>query len=515
MGRKKKSTRLAYEDILNYPDLNTFEPSQVVGILGLIFETSRDRGSLDDLKKGLYFAEQQDLEKFTDLDKMIFYFNVANGWSYYQRLTQILNSNEFWEFESPELEKQIINLRLALKYSQTVNDEFNKSQILTNLGNLFSHIGRFSEAQLYWQEALIIIPDFPMAVGNIGFGLTHYAKVLYDSGHQLVFFHFAHKYLRQSIDQDIYEEAKQSFNKQILDIEAHIDSKLLMRVPNLKNFKLGKSKAEINYRKWCLNRRLFLNPMNDICVDAVAAHDCLYLPSMILKIEQPPIYHTIFNQIKQEYVSARFLLYEGIHQKRFHYSDKGNIQMDTLDYSTYCLSIEKVKIAFRICYSIFDKIGFLLNDYLKLKFPPDKVTFRNIWYSIKNDNKPKSFNKKLLGIQNWAFRGLYWLSKDLYEKNFSSLIEPDAQEIATIRNFIEHKSFKTVEFGSSELTDGDLTFSISRNEFETKTIKLFNLARAAIIYLSLGINLEEKKKGKDNQTVFPIDFHKLRDDYKL
>lgn len=514
MGHKKKSTRLAYEDILNYPDLSSFEPSQVVNILGLIFETSRERGNLDNLKKGLYFADNQNLEKFTDHDKMVFYFNLANGWSYFQRLTQVLNSNEFWEFESPELEQQIINLRKALKYSHTVNDEFNKSQILTNLGNLFSHIGRFSEAQLYWQEALIMIPDFPMAVGNIGFGLTHYAKVLYDSGHQLVFFHFAHKYLKQSLDQDIYEEAKQSFKKQILDIEAHIDSKLLLRVPNLKNFKLGKSKSEIKYRKWCLDRKLFLNPMNDISVDAIAAHDCLYLPSMILKLGQPPIYHTIFNQIKQEFVTARFMLYEGIHQKRFHYSDMGNIQMDTLDYSTYCLSIEKVKIAFRICYSIFDKIGFLLNDYLDLKFPPDKVTFRNIWYCFRND-KPRSLNRKLSDIHNWAFRGLFWLSKDLYDKNFASLIEPDAQEIATIRNFIEHKSFKTVEFGSSELTDNGLTFLISRNEFEAKTIKLFTLARAAIIYLSLGINLHEKKKEKDNQIVFPIDFQKLRDDYKL
>jgi hypothetical protein len=479
----------------------------------LIFETSRERENADELRKGLDFAKKQDLDKFTDHNKMIFYFNVANGWSYFQRLTQVLNSNEFWEFESPEMDQQIINLRLALKNSQTVNDDFNKSQILTNLGNLFSHIGRFSEAQLYWQEALKITPDFPMAIGNIGFGLTHYAKVLYDPGHQLIFFHFAHKYLIQSINQDIYEEAKQSFKKQILDIEAHIDKRSLSLVPNLKNFKLGKSKSEIHYRKWCLDKRLFLNPMNDICVEPVAAHDCLYLPSMILKLGQTPICHTIFNQIKQEYVSARFLLYEGIHLKRFHYSDKGNIQMDTLDYSTYCLSIEKVKIAFRIGYSIFDKIGFLLNEYLEIKFPPDKVTFRNIWYSYRN-NKPKSLNKNISTIQNWAFRGLYWLSKDLYEKNFASLIEPDAQEIATIRNLIEHKSFKTVEFGSSELTNGELTFSISRNEFETKTIKLFTLARAAIIYLSLGINLQEKKKEKDNQTILPISFQKLRDDYK-
>ena len=46
----------------------------------------------------------------------------------------------------------------------------------------------------------------------------------------------------------MYKEAKQSFKKQILDLEAHIDKKLLLLIPDLKNFKLGKSKGEISYR---------------------------------------------------------------------------------------------------------------------------------------------------------------------------------------------------------------------------------------------------------------------------
>ena len=173
---------LKYEDILKFDNLNHFEPDKVVGILGLIFETSRKYGKIEDLKIGLNFSEKQNLDHFYNHDKMIFHYNVANGWSYLQKLTQQVNSDDFWTFKFQELEKQIINLRLALIFSEGINDDFNKCQILTNLGNLFSHIGRFSEAQLYWHKALKIIPDFPMAVGNIGFGLFHYAKALYDRG---------------------------------------------------------------------------------------------------------------------------------------------------------------------------------------------------------------------------------------------------------------------------------------------------------------------------------------------
>jgi len=236
---------------------------------------------------------------------------------------------------------------------------------------------------------------------------------------------------------------------------------------------------------------------------------------MILEFDQPPVYQTIFNQIKQEFVSSRFLLFEGITQKRKHYSDKGNLQIDTLDYATYSFSIEKVKIAFRLCYSILDKIGYLLNEYMDLGFKPEQVSFRKIWYTYKK-NKPAGINPKISGTKNWAFRGLFWLSKDLYEKNnleFASSIEPDAKNLAMMRNFIEHKSFKTVEFGELKIVDNKLTFLISRTEFELRTLKLFKLVRAAIIYLSIGINQEESKKNID-KPILPIAFIGLKDDYK-
>lgn len=507
--------KFKYDDILNLDNLNDFEPNQVVGILGLIFETSREHANINDLKVGLDFSEKQNLENFDDHDKMIFHYNVANGWSYLQMLTQEINSDDFWVFKFQELEKQIINLRLALIFSERINDDFNKCQILTNLGNLFSHIGRFSEAQLFWHKALEITPDFPMAIGNIGFGIYHYAIALYDRGHQSIFFKFAYKYLTAILESDIYPEAKQSFSALARDLETRFDNKQLKNLEGLGTYKLGKSKSEQKYRKWCSDNKLFLNPINDITIESISAHDCILLPTMILEFDQPPVYQTIFNQLKQEFVTGRFLLFEGITLKRHHYSDKGNLQMDTLDYATYSFSIEKVKIAFRMCYSILDKIGYLLNDYLDLGFKPEQVSFRKIWYSYKN-NKPNGLNPKISSTKNWAFRGLYWLSKDLYEKEdleFISSIEPDAKDLALMRNFIEHKSFKTVEFGELSIVDNGLTFLISRTEFELRTLKLFRLVRAAMIYLSLGINQEENKKNIDRPTL-PIDFTELKDDYK-
>lgn len=504
-----------YKDILTFENLNDFEPEEVVNLLAIIFETGRESRSETDINIGLNLSEKQNFEGFSDENKMIFHYNVANGWSYLQQLTQNFSSDEFWSFDLRESEQQIINLRLALSFSKNSTNNHKKCEILTNLGILFSHLGRFSEAQLYWQKAIKIDSSFSMALGNIGFGLFHYSKILYDNGHQLLFLKFAYKYLNKAINTDIYEEANIAFQNIVNFLESIINIEKLRDIQNLETFSIGDSKSEQEYRTWCLKNHLFLNPLNDIITDNIAGHDCLLLPAITLKFNEPPIYQTIFNQIKQEFVSARHMLFEGLTQKHTHFSDKDNIQLDTLDYAVYSYSSEKIKTTFRLCYSILDKIGYLINDYLDLQHKPDKVSFRGIWSLYDKTTKAFKINNKIIETQNWAFKGLYWLSKDLYDKNeeFSHSIEPEAKELAQIRNFIEHKSFKIVEFGESGLFDNGLTFVITRNEFEQKTLKLISLIRASMIYLSLGINLEEQKKVISN-LVLPIEFIELRDEFK-
>ncbi len=190
--------------------------------------------------------------------------------------------------------------------------------------------------------------------------------------------------------------------------------------------------------------------------------------------------------------------------------------MDTLDYAVYSYSSEKIKIAYRVCYSVLDKIGYLLNEYLDLRIKSEKVTYRRIWYKYNRKGEITGLNDKITQTQNWAFRGLYWLSKDLYEKDMMYLksIEPDSKELALIRNFIEHKSFKIVDIGKTSLTDNDLTYNIRRFDFEDKTLKLLKLIRAAMIYLSLGINIEEQKKDKSEPSM-PVNFIELKDEYKI
>lgn len=504
-----------FEEILEVENLDEFSAGEVCNILALIFETGREEANKNIIQIGLDLAHSRDLLDFSDHEKMIYFYFVANGWSYCQRLTYTLNSQAFWAFETPEIENQIINLRKAVTFITKANDPEIASQVLTNLGNIFDHLGRFVEAVHYWQEALSIKNEFGMAKGNLGFGLAHYARVLFDEGHRFILSQYAFKYLSEGAQSsDVYPEAKKAFGEIAAAIEDRYGKENLVSQTELSDFSLGKSVKERNYRSWCVNNRLFLNPLNDFLYENIVSHDCLYLPSITQTRNEPPFIHTVYNQIKQEFVSARFLYYESITDGKPHFSDKGNMQMDTFDYAIYSFNTEKLKIAFRVCYSIFDKIAYVVNSYFKLGVHVKDVSFRRIWFNRSDDKKSWLINPLIENSQNWPLRGLYWIAKDLVEdkSEFSKSILPEANEIATIRNFMEHKSFKIVDFSDTQIVDNGLTYQIQRSEFETKVYKLMAMARSAIINLSFALHLEELKKEKSLS--IPVPFVVMDHDYK-
>ena len=46
-----------------------------------------------------------------------------------------------------------------------------------------------------------------------------------------------------------------------------------------------------------------------------------------------------------------------------------------------------------------------------------------------------AIRKELASSKNWPFRGLYWLSKDLFTPEFQDVMEPDARELYAIRTY--------------------------------------------------------------------------------
>ena len=279
---------------------------------------------------------------------------------------------------------------------------------------------------------------------------------------------------------------------------------------------LGLGKAEQAYRRWSLSHRLFLNPLNDLGAIPAAAADALHLPPVTVQIGASPYFEGFFNQLKQEFVSARYLLYEGMNDRQPHFSDRGVTLYDTLDYPVYGLAGEKVKFALRSVYSLFDKLAFFLNYYLELGIPARQVNFRGFWYQSQKPDK--GLKPEIESRENWPLRGLFWMAKDLYDATpgFRDAMEPEAREIDITRNHAEHKYLKVhddlwPEMSASAEAAGkmpaDAAFSIGCGMLKQRTLRLMKLARSALVYLAYAVHVEEGRKqharGSDDKNPHP------------
>lgn len=505
-GNKCKSRMATYKSLMSVDNLASFTVQSALDHISRLTDISLVLYQIDGLKRAIKLSEGLQKRQLTPGQLATLHYFLGNAWSSLRQLSRV--GDQVWGWEQEEIEREITHFRCALQWEgfRELSKE-RQCQILTNLANLLSNVGRFVEAVEYWDRALAIIPSFPMARGNRGYGLVHYANALYDKRHKAVFFKYAHKDLKKALLSKPNKDARKIFDKHRIWIESVLPPKYLDEEIDMNSFSLRVSNQEIKYRKWCLNNRLFLNPLNDLGPYPIGTCDIFSVPSVVAEIDEGPYYHGYFNQMKQEFVSARYLYYDGTNAKRPHFSDRDVFLSDPLDYPSYSLSVEKVKTSFRMAYSLLDKTAFFLNHYLHLSIPEKKVTFRTFWYESRRKNK--GLRSDFQQRQNWPLRGLFWLSKDLYEDNpdFKKSIEPDAQEFSEVRNQLEHKYLKLHrsdwpgpiskenDDSLSAFTD-PLAFSMYRKEFEAKTLKLLQLVRAALIYLSLAVHREERLRAE-------------------
>jgi hypothetical protein len=282
----------------------------------------------------------------------------------------------------------------------------------------------------------------------------------------------------------------------------------------------GKSKKEKHYWDWCLVHRLCLNSLNDLDVYGEAATDILLLPPVIDESGRGAYVLNLFNEIKQGYVTARFMLYDGMTSKTPHFADHNVALVNTLSYAAHSLCLEKVRIAFRMAYSMFDKMAFLVNAYLELGIRPHRVNFRRLWFENedqRNDVKPL-FHRR----ENHPLRGLFGLSRDLCAADDDrDALDPEARDLAQIRNHMEHKHLSIHEEswiaagrGEGGEASDRLSFAIDRDDFESRTMRMLKLARSAMVYLVHAVLVEEMTRtssGPQTDVIIPMVFPPIDD----
>lgn len=469
--------------------------------LSASFDTLYSEKKNKEIPSTIKLAEALLSDKQNTATKMQIHYDIANGYHDLRTIEGVYSEHY--------LEKELYHLRYALDMyeSNFYDTDSNSGEVkvaqyiamrsYTNLGNTYQVIGRYIAAIDCFQNALLISNDFAMASLNLSFLLFRYAPMQIKCYEQNYYHHACYYYYKQTVRCKINLE-NQKYLEELKHCISLFDSayvkKYLNKPLELPPFQVD-NQAEADYRNYLLLHRLFLDP----CLEILSAH-CFAVDSINLPFEAPysdreKEFIGLFNQIKQEYNWARLLWYKTSTEEAYeHYSDQELDLVDTGDSSDYSLKESMLRTAFKAAYSIFDRIGFFINQYFEVGLSGAKVSFKNIWKEqLIDENGQVYFTipKPIMStyLNNPLIRAMYWLQKDFYERKEINVTTPNAERIFQMRNDIEHNCLRT----GTQSYSTSFTKYTAEGKIENNTFRLLKLARELIIYLCLAVNFDRKK----------------------
>lgn len=228
----------------------------------------------------------------------------------------------------------------------------------------------------------------------------------------------------------------------------------------------------------------------------------------------------MFNQIKQEYVFARYQYYSALQEaSKPHFADKDTHLINFADYPQYGMRIEQLKSSFKTLFGLLDKMAYFLNSYFDLGIKERDVSFSSIWKSEHGGKHRYAYKNTLNYHDNFALSSLYWISRDLYD-SFEDSPNPQLERIKKVRHALEHKYVKITKGWFPDRENGeidDLALYVNETELYDLTMQLMHIVREVIICLTMCVHAEEKSRKKENgdQLVMPMPLMEYDDNWKI
>lgn len=412
-----------------------------------------------------------------------------------------------WGWEQPAHKEAIRHYKAAVAANlELVDHARHQEEVFRQLANVYSQVGRPVEALSYWRSAVSSSRQPEPVLAEMAEGLFHYGNHVAMPDYKARIFTHASKVGDRALESEALDD---DTNEHLKGVMAEIKDRLEDTGGPEEiigcNIRLGDTAEAHEYALWCLEERLYINPLNDVFTTAVASGDTLLLPPMAVSARTGLGPIGMFNILKQEFVTARYNFYQGLKEDTGHFSDQHVNYAEVLTLPALGYKFECVKNSLRTAYSLFDKIAFSLETYLDLDIENDAdVTFRRVWY--KDGTKGKGLREEFQEKENWPLRGLFWLSKDIFEEGpgFRRPADPDARRIHMVRNAAEHRYLALNAMGTFDPTElrthgtgwgHPIGEHIGFPEFRKFAYRTLELAREALIYLVLAVYEEEQARG--------------------
>ncbi|MGK7878835.1 MAG: LA2681 family HEPN domain-containing protein [Crocosphaera sp.] len=489
-----------------YPNLQDINFS-CSGILINIGEVTKNlkiiNQGIDIIQNELNNLDDYDEEDLLNYELHLQY-NLSNGYSSQASLLNPVSDQN--EIEEALLKQKRCLQKILLNRKKLSSDPDFLSSVITNYANLLRDSGRSIEAIDYYYDCLAIYPNHAIAMANCGslllktlnLSVCDNTKILYEALQLMKEANQHPSELEKRGGHHLIDDYQRAFE----NFQEYLESLNTGGAKSLEEYMIGWQNIHTwepsSFLKQVKDDRLLLtvNPRPTNCPSEYK--EDLVFKEIIVPLDEngekwfQSLAYT-WNNIKEEFVTARYLYYQSQSQdNELLEISKMTSYLRSYNWDDWGLRSGFLKTSLRLGLDILDKCACFINLYLSLGHPEELVTMTNVWYKKMKHNKGmlETIEERL--TTNTYLLALLNIKKDLATQN-----EPPhyPYPFKTWRNHITHQRFTL--FLDSPWDSEDNTCDLQ--EFQEAVRILLRIVKAAIIYLVGVVMVEENYQNEQRK----------------
>ncbi|MBK0089386.1 LA2681 family HEPN domain-containing protein [Erwinia sp. S59] len=438
------------------------------------------------VEEGLDLLAKNKDDILTIMKESSYYYNLANGMSSLLDFNPYGDTNidVFMGFNDVKN-----NYWKSYKFSQ--EEGFIHPELMVNLANALKRQYRISESMSYYDEAISADNTIPQAWVNRSEALellnelsTTYSykmirevirgyKCAIESGKCIP--SWVATYNRKiKYNEDILVASCNDANEDLIEDERLTDEEY---------------DALSHYQKFCIDNNLMLSDHSLYCNCYASSKDNITIATtekgvfgdFIVPMEM------VLNRLKAEFSLARKMFFEYKVGSDTFDEDSEVYYSELYNGEILYESVEKLRLAYKSCFGVLDKIAVALCKLFDLKPERGHIYFHSFW-QVRDEKRKTKIDK----ANNKGLLGLFSIAMDLNDKNGELAFFRDW------RNDLEHKLLVIHERGMLEdLYNSygyfeDVKF-IEKEEFEQHLLQLMKIVKSAIILFVFTVRIEGKR----------------------
>jgi hypothetical protein len=441
----------------------------------VLVDIGTEIGSLELVKRGVSLLAAIEVSSLSKSAQWHHWYNLGNGHAQLYYFRKDLHGVEKVLDDEFQHTKDCYRKVMALPPGSAAL----RAGFCTNYGILLRSVGRHVEEIEAYDEALMSVPDFAMALWHKARGLRCYSGLVERPTKRSALLEAQHL-LRKGLRAGLEPRRQAKAEQELTQLERILKEP---KVPaaHKQSEHIAHSDIEAKYIKFCVGNRLYLHPCPmhvheayqdplSVRFPALTKNECLELRDDDLAL------------IKQEYIAARFLLFAyRLEQPDLSFVDRG-AHLPSLQERSGQIYLQLLILSFRAAFAILDKIAFFLNKFCKIREKPIRVSFRKELFLADSVLRPE-----LIKYNGQQLAALFDLACE-----FSK--DQPLYRLKDLRHKLEHRCVRlrraqdSSEVGGASASQARLTQSkaveeLNDNELYENALCLMRAVRAAVFYL--------------------------------